>query len=64
MTLTNDEVYMNTRWVWLMGGAIDSTYVHMKHDVCRFTDFIRQLVLKTRGEGDGVKFEYDSVSDF
>ena len=58
MTLTNDEVYMNTRWVRSMGGAIDCLYV------CRFTDFIRQLVLKTRGEGDGVKFEYDAVSDF
>ena len=30
----------------------------------RFADFIRQVVLKTRGEGDGVKFEYDAVSDF
>ena len=27
----------------------------------RFADFVRQLVLKTRGEGEGVKFEYDAV---
>ena len=29
----------------------------------RFADFVHQLVLKTRGEGKEVKFEYDAVSD-
>ena len=34
----------------------------MSNMVRRFADFVRQLVLKSRGGGEEVKFEYDAVS--